>query len=172
MRVRAHPGVRARFSGALQKGALASAGLDEFYGRNLPAPPANFPLNASWSLPALRPYAVAVNACGERYADESADWSRRPDTATVHQQDSTPGMSRRQRHRRPRACADRKEMVRGKITANVIEAASLTDSRTGSLNERARETFLRTLRVHAAPLRGNLSPRSGRHGLRVPPLWP
>jgi flavin-dependent dehydrogenase len=44
MRVRAHPrSTGDGFRAALQKGALASAGLDEFYGRNLPAPPADFP---------------------------------------------------------------------------------------------------------------------------------
>src|SRR5215207_7839241 len=88
MRVRAHPrstgdGLRA----ALEKGALASAGFDEFYGRNLPAPPAEFPPERFVEVSQLYGrYALAINARGERYADEGADWSETALTqATAHQ---------------------------------------------------------------------------------------
>jgi glycine/D-amino acid oxidase-like deaminating enzyme len=75
MRVRAHPrSTGDGFRAALRKGALASAGLDEFYGRNLPAPPADFPPERFVEVSQLYGrYAVAVNAGGERYADEGAD---------------------------------------------------------------------------------------------------
>jgi succinate dehydrogenase/fumarate reductase flavoprotein subunit len=77
MRVRAHPrstgdGLRA----ALEAGALTSAGFDEFYGRNLPAPPASFAPEQFVEVSQLYGrYAVAINTRGERYADEAADWS-------------------------------------------------------------------------------------------------
>ena len=91
MRVRAHPrstgdGLRA----ALQKGALASAGLDEFYGRNLPAPPADFPPERFVEVSQLfGRYAVAVYRNGERYADEAADWS---ETALTRATARQPGL--------------------------------------------------------------------------------
>jgi fumarate reductase flavoprotein subunit len=77
MRLRAHPwstgdGILA----ALEAGGLTSAGLDEFYGRNLPAPPADFPPEEFVEISQLYGrYAVAINRNGERYADEAADWS-------------------------------------------------------------------------------------------------
>ena len=75
------------FLAAREKGALASGGLDEFYGRNLPAPPARF--SPEWFVEVSQLYgrhAVAVNARGERYADEGADWSETALTqATAHQ---------------------------------------------------------------------------------------
>jgi fumarate reductase flavoprotein subunit len=75
------------FLAALEKGALASAGLDEFYGRNLPAPPAAFPPERFVEVSQLYGrHAVAVNARGERYADEGSDWSETALTrATVRQ---------------------------------------------------------------------------------------
>jgi fumarate reductase flavoprotein subunit len=77
MRVRAHPwSTGDGLLAALEAGALASAGLDEFYGRNLPAPPADFRPEQFVEVSQLYGrYAVAINESGERYADEAADWS-------------------------------------------------------------------------------------------------
>jgi len=77
MRVRAHPwSTGDGFLAALEAGALPSAGLDEFYGRNLPAPPADFPPERFVEVSQLYGrHAVAINRSGERYADEAADWS-------------------------------------------------------------------------------------------------
>jgi succinate dehydrogenase/fumarate reductase flavoprotein subunit len=91
MRLRAHPwstgdGILA----ALEAGGLTSAGLDEFYGRNLPAPPADFPPEAFVEVSQLYGrYAVAINRNGERYADEAADWS---ETALVRATARQPGL--------------------------------------------------------------------------------
>jgi fumarate reductase flavoprotein subunit len=77
MRLRAHPwSTGDGFLAALAAGARESAGLDEFYGRNLPAPPADFPPERFVEVSQLYGrYAVALNRNGERYADEAADWS-------------------------------------------------------------------------------------------------
>src|SRR5215217_5151551 len=77
MRLRAHPwSTGDGFLAALAAGARESAGLDEFYGRNLPAPPAVFPPERFVEVSQLYGrYAVALNRNGERYADEAADWS-------------------------------------------------------------------------------------------------
>ena len=77
MRLRANPwNTGDGFLAALEAGALASAGLDEFYGRNLPASPARFSPEEFVELSQLYGrYAVAINQNGERYADEAADWS-------------------------------------------------------------------------------------------------
>ena len=88
MPVRAHPrSTGAGFLAALESGALASAGLDEFYGRNLPAPPAEFSPERFVEVSQLYGrHAIAINARGERYADEGADWSETALTrATVRQ---------------------------------------------------------------------------------------
>jgi fumarate reductase flavoprotein subunit len=77
MRLRAHPwSTGDGFLAALAAGGRASAGLDEFYGRNLPAPPADFPPERFVEVSQLYGrYAVALNRNSERYADEAADWS-------------------------------------------------------------------------------------------------
>jgi fumarate reductase flavoprotein subunit len=77
MRLRAHPwSTGDGFLAALEAGALASAGLNEFYGRNLPAPPADFPPEKFVEVSQLYGrHAVAINGNGERYADEAGDWS-------------------------------------------------------------------------------------------------
>jgi len=77
MLLRAHPwSTGDGFLAALDAGALASAGLDEFYGRNLPAPPANFSAEEFVEVSQLYGrHAVAINRNGERYTDEAADWS-------------------------------------------------------------------------------------------------
>src|SRR5215218_5073086 len=68
MRLRANPwSTGDGFLAALEAGALASAGLDEFYGR----------------------YAVAINQNGERYTDEAADWS---ETALTQATARQPGL--------------------------------------------------------------------------------
>src|SRR5215203_6134780 len=90
MRLRAHPrSTGDGFLAALEAGALASAGLDEFYGRNLPADPASFPPEEFVEVSQLYGrFAVAVNRNGERYADEAADWSETALTrATARQPD-------------------------------------------------------------------------------------
>src|SRR5215208_4704459 len=181
MRVRAHPrSTGYGFRAALQKGALASAGLDEFYGRNLPAPPAEFPPERFVEVSQLYGrYAVAVNAGGERYADESADWSETALTrATAHQPGlyawyvlDARGLEGRVRERTT------KEMVESAKSAGgtVIEAASLKEL-ADRLAEHSmpREIFLCTLEEYnaAAVAGGHLSPpRSGQAWpLRVPPF--
>jgi succinate dehydrogenase/fumarate reductase flavoprotein subunit len=77
MRLRANPwSTGDGFLAALEAGARASAGLDEFYGRNLPAPPARFSPEEFVDVSQLYGrYAVAINQNGERYTDEAADWS-------------------------------------------------------------------------------------------------
>lgn len=88
LRVRAHE--RSTGDGllaALAAGARESAGMGEFYGRNLPAPPARYGPDSFVEVSQLYGrYAVAINAGGERYADEAADWSETALTlATAHQ---------------------------------------------------------------------------------------
>ncbi len=179
MRVRAHPrSTGDGFRAALQKGALASAGLDEFYGRNLPAPPADFPPERFVEVSQLYGrYAVAVNASGERYADEGADWSETALTrATAHQPGlyawyvlDARGLEGRVRERTAKEMVETAKSTGG----SVIETASLK-----VLADRLaecgvpRETFLRTLEEYNAAARGQLSPpRSGQAWpLRVPPF--
>jgi succinate dehydrogenase/fumarate reductase flavoprotein subunit len=77
MRLRAHPrSTGDGFRAALAAGGRESAGLEEFYGRNLPAPPAEFFPEQFVEVSQLYGrHAVAINSNGKRYADESADWS-------------------------------------------------------------------------------------------------
>src|ERR671916_7479 len=90
LRLRAHPwSTGDGFLAALAAGAQESAGLDEFYGRTLPAPPAAFPPERFVEVSQLYGrHAVALNGRGERYADEAADWSETALTlATARQPD-------------------------------------------------------------------------------------
>ncbi len=91
MRLRANPwSTGDGFLAALAAGALESAGLDEFYGRNLPAAPAEFPPEEFVKVSQLYGRcAVAINANGERYADEAADWS---ETALTRATARQPGL--------------------------------------------------------------------------------
>jgi fumarate reductase flavoprotein subunit len=91
MRLRAHPwSTGDGFLAALEAGGLTSAGLDEFYGRNLPAPPADFSPEEFVEVSQLYGrHAVAINRNGERYADEAADWS---ETALVRVTARQPGL--------------------------------------------------------------------------------
>jgi succinate dehydrogenase/fumarate reductase flavoprotein subunit len=181
MRVRAHPrSTGDGFRAAVQKGALASAGLDEFYGRNLPAPPADFSPERFVEVSQLYGrYAVAVNAGGERYADEGADWSETALTrATAHQ----PGLYAwyvldargLEGHVRERTAREMVETARS-TGGTVIEAASLREL-ADSIAERGvpRETFLRTLEEYDAALAAGSDPSPPRSGqarpLRVPPF--
>jgi succinate dehydrogenase/fumarate reductase flavoprotein subunit len=109
LRLRAHPwSTGDGFLAALAAGAQESAGLDEFYGRNLPAPPAAFPPERFVEVSQLYGrHAVALNGRGERYADEAADWSetvltwataRQPDLRAWYLVDGA-GLRRRVRER-------------------------------------------------------------------------
>jgi fumarate reductase flavoprotein subunit len=91
LRLRAHPwSTGDGFLAALAAGARESAGLDEFYGRNLPAPPAAFPPERFVEVSQLYGlHAVALNLRGERYADEAADWS---ETALTRATARQPGL--------------------------------------------------------------------------------
>jgi succinate dehydrogenase/fumarate reductase flavoprotein subunit len=181
MRVRAHSrSTGDGFRAALRKGALASAGLDEFFGRNLPAPPADFPPERFVEVSQLYGrYAVAVNASGERYADEGADWSETALTqATAHQPGlyawyvlDARGLEGRARERTA------KEMVETARTTGgtVVEAASLTElaDRLAELGV-PRETFLRTVEEYNAAVAAGGDPSPPRSGwawpLSVPPF--
>jgi fumarate reductase flavoprotein subunit len=91
MRLRANPwSTGDGFLAALKIGALTSAGLDEFYGRNLPASPAEFSPEEFVEVSQLYGrYAVAINRDGKRYADEAADWS---ETALAQATARQPGL--------------------------------------------------------------------------------
>jgi len=181
MLVRAHPRSTGEgFLAALAKGALASAGLDEFYGRNLPAPPAEFPPERFVEVSQLYGcYAVAINAHGERYADEGADWSETALTrATVHQPGpyawyilDAAGLEARVRER---TVGEMVEVARD-AGGMVIEAASL-DELAGELGEHgvSHDALLHTLDEYnaAVAVGGDLCPpRSGpARPLHVPPF--
>jgi fumarate reductase flavoprotein subunit len=181
LRVRAHPrSTGDGFRAALRKGALASTGLDEFYGRNLPAPPADFPPERFVEVSQVYGrYAVAVNSSGERYADEGEDWSETALTrATAHQPGlhawyvlDARGLEGRVRQRTA------KEMVETARSAGgtVIEAANLPEL-ADRLAERGvpRETFLSTLKGYNAAVAAGEDPSPPRSGqarpLSVPPF--
>jgi fumarate reductase flavoprotein subunit len=181
MRVRAHPrSTGDGFRAALRKGALASAGLDEFYGRNLPASPAKFTPEQFVEVSQLYArYAVAINGRGERYADEGADWSETALTrATAHQPglyawyvlDAT-GFEGLVRERSV------KEMVETARSTGgiVLQAASLTQL-ADKLAEQGvpREASLRTVKEYNAAIATGEDPSPPRTGsavpLRVPPF--
>jgi fumarate reductase flavoprotein subunit len=181
MRVRAHQrSTGDGFRAALRKGALASNGLDEFYGRNLPAPPAEFPPEQFVEVSQLYGrYAVAINGRGERYADEGADWSETALTrATAHQPGlhayyvlDAAGLEGRVRER---SVKEMVETARG-AGGTVIQAASLEEL-ADELEERGvpRDTFLRTIEEYNAAIAAGEDPSPPRTGpavpLRVPPF--
>lgn len=183
MRVRAHPrSTGDGFLAALDAGALESTGLDEFYGRNLPAPPASFSPQEFVKVSQLYGrYAVAINANGERYADEGADWS---ETALTRATARQPGLTAwyildaagLEGRIRERTAADMVETAR-QIGGAVLEAASIEEL-ADLLAEHGvpRDTMLRTLDKYNAAIadgRGaELSPpRSGpAASVRVPPF--
>jgi fumarate reductase flavoprotein subunit len=169
MRLRANPwSTGDGFLAALEAGARASAGLDEFYGRNLPAPPARFSAEEFVGVSQLYGrYAVAINQNGERYADEAADWS---ETALTQATARQPGLrawyilDARGLRRRVRGRAV-EEMVTAarRVWATVLQAESLEEL-AEKLAERgvARKNILHTLNEYNAAVidgrSGNLSP--------------
>ena len=183
MRLRANPwSTGDGFLAALKIGALASVGLDEFYGRNLPACPAEFSREEFVEVSQLYGrYAVAINRNGERYADEAADWS---ETALVRATARQPGLrawyvldaeSLRQRVR------DRtvEEMVEAaRRVGGIVVRAESPQGLAERLAERdvPRTNVLRTLSEYNAAVAGGRSgefspPRSDPAvPVRVPPL--
>src|SRR5215212_5048922 len=181
MPVRAHPrSTGDGFLAALERGALASAGLDEFYGRNLPAPPAAFPPDRFVEVSQLYGrHAVAVNARGERYADEGADWSETALTRATAQQPGlyawyvldAAGLRARVRER---TAGEMVEVARN-TGGTVIETASLEElaDRLGELGL-PRDALFRALESYNAAVASGTElspPRTGRAGpLREPPF--
>jgi succinate dehydrogenase/fumarate reductase flavoprotein subunit len=179
--VRAHPrSTGDGFLAALEKGALASAGLDEFYGRNLPAPPATFPPERFVEVSQLYGrHAVAVNASGERYADEGADWSetaltrataRQPGLYAYYVLDAA-GLRARVRERTVKEMVE----VARDTGGTVVEATSLEELayRLGELGL-PRDALLRTLENYNAAVASGtemVPPRTEPKGpLREPPF--
>jgi succinate dehydrogenase/fumarate reductase flavoprotein subunit len=181
MLVRAHPrSTGDGFLAALQKGALVSTGLDEFYGRNLPAPPAKFPPERFVEVSQLYGrHAVAINASGERYADEGADWSETALTrATARQQGpfawyvlDGAGLEARVRKR---TVGEMVEVARD-AGGIVLRTASLPDL-ADELSELGvpRDAFLRTIEDYNAAVEagsGMSPPRTNpTRPLRMPPF--
>jgi fumarate reductase flavoprotein subunit len=181
MPVRAHPrSTGDGFLAALEKGALASAGLDEFYGRNLPAPPSTFPPERFVEVSQLYGrHAVALNARGERYADEGADWSETALTRATAQQPGpyawyildAAGLGVRVRER---TVEEMVEVARD-TGGTVVEAASLQElvARLGELGL-PRGALLRTLENYNAAVASGTEmspPRTGpSEPLREPPF--
>ena len=183
MRLRAHPrSTGDGFLAALEVGALTSAGLDEFYGRNLPAPPATFSPREFVEVSQLYGrYAVALNLRGERYADEAADWS---ETALTRATARQPGLrawyvleARGLKGRvRERTAEEMVETAR-RAGGTVLRARSLEELADG-LSERGvpAENVLRTLEEYNAAVEagrgGELSPPRSEPALpvRTPPF--
>ena len=176
--VRAHPrSTGDGFLAALERGARASTGLGEFYGRNLPAPPARFPPGRFVEVSQLYGrHAVAVNARGERYADEGADWSetaltrataRQPGPYAYYILDSA-GLQIRVRERTVGEMVG----VAREVGGTVIEAASLEGLADGL--GLPRDALLRTLEdYNEAVVSGKkmIPPRTGPASpLREPPF--
>ena len=181
MLVRAHPrSTGDGFLAALEKGALASSGLDEFYGRNLPAPPARFPPERFVEVSQLYGrHAVAINARGERYADEGADWSETALTRATARQPGPyawyvldgAGLRARVRER----TAEEMVEVAGDAGGIVLRAASLLEL-ADELAELGvpRDAFLRTIEDYDAAVAAGSEMSPPRTNptmpLRVPPF--
>jgi succinate dehydrogenase/fumarate reductase flavoprotein subunit len=164
MRLRAHPwSTGDGFLAALEAGALASAGLDEFYGRNLPAPPADFSPDELVEVSQLYGrYAVAINYNGERYTDEAADWS---ETALTESTARQPGL----RAWYVLDAVGLREHVRDRTVEEMVETAHRTGGtvlQAGSLEELAERlaergipetNVLRTLGEYNAAVAGERS---------------
>jgi succinate dehydrogenase/fumarate reductase flavoprotein subunit len=183
MRLRAHPwSTGDGFLAAFEAGALESAGLEEFYGRNLPAPPAEYPPERFVEVSQLYGrYAVAINSNGERYADESADWS---ETALAQATALQPGLrawyvldsAGLQERVRERTVGEMLATAR-RVGGIVLQGESLEEM-ADRLAERGiiRENFLRTMnRYNAAVVDGrseSLFPRRSAPAapVRTPPF--
>jgi fumarate reductase flavoprotein subunit len=183
MRLRAHPwSTGDGFLAALAAGARESAGLDEFYGRNLPAPPADFPPERFVEVSQLYGrYAVALNRNGERYADEAADWS---ETALTRATARQPGLrawyvvdgADLREHVRERTVGEMVDTAR-KVGGTVLEAHS-REALAGRLAERGlpADSVLRTLYDYNVAVTGGratrLSPPRGEPAppVQVPPF--
>jgi fumarate reductase flavoprotein subunit len=183
LRLRAHPwSTGDGFLAGLEAGGLASGGLDEFYGRNLPAPPADFPPEEFVEVSQLYGrHAVAINADGLRYMDEAADWSETALTRTTASQPDlhawylldADGLGKRDRDRRV------EEMVEGarRVGGIVLRAESL-EGIADRLAEQGvpRKAVLRTLEEYNAAVadgRGDdLSPprSDAAPPIRIPPF--
>ncbi len=183
MRVRAHPwSTGDGFLAALKIGALPSAGLDEFYGRNLPASPAEFSPEEFVEVSQLYGrYAVAINRNGQRYADEAADWSETALTRATARQPSlrawyvldAEGLRQRVRDRTV------EEMVAtARRVGGIVLQAESQEGLAERLAERGvpRRNVLRTLSEYNAAVTdgrsGELSPPRSDPAMpvRVPPL--
>lgn len=183
MRLRAHPrSTGDGFRAALEADALTSAGLDEFYGRNLPAPPAEFSPEQFVEVSQLYGrYAVAINVRGERYTDENADWS---ETALTRATARQPGLhawyvlddAGLQSRIRERTALEMVETAR-RIGGTVLQASSL-EGLVDQLAEHGlpRDSTLRTLDEYNAAVTGGRGgelspPRTGKAApLRTPPF--
>ena len=164
MRLRAHPwSTGDGFLAALEAGGLTSAGLDEFYGRNLPAPPADFSPEEFVEVSQLYArYAVAINRNGERYADEAADWSesalvrataRQPGLRAWYVLDAA-GLQKRVRQRTV------EEMVAtARCVGGTVLRAESPEELAERLSERGvpRANVLRTLKEYNAAVAGGSS---------------
>ncbi|BBL78808.1 hypothetical protein RxyAA322_06620 [Rubrobacter xylanophilus] len=181
--LRAHPwSTGDGFLAALAAGARPSTGLDEFYGRNLPAPPARFGPKLFVEVSQLYGrYAVAVNLEGVRYADEAADWSETALVrATAHQPRQRAwyllDAAALRRRVRERSVGEMVETAR-RVGGTVLRAGSLEEL-AGLLGERGlpEERLLRTLHgYNAAAAAGRAAelrpPRSGEAPvLKEPPF--
>jgi fumarate reductase flavoprotein subunit len=183
MRLRAHPlSTGDGLLAALAAGALTSAGLDEFYGRNLPAPPAEYSPEEFVEVSQLYGrYAVAINAGGERYADEGADWSETALTRATARQPGVhawyildaAGMKSRIRDRTAGEMVEEARRAGG----TVLQAASLEEL-VDRLAEHGvpRDSVLRTLDEYNTAVAGGTGrelspPRTGPAApVRVPPF--
>ena len=183
MRVRAHPwSTGDGFLAALDVGALASAGLDEFYGRNLPAPPAQFAPEGFVEVSQLYGrYAVAINLCGDRYADEAADWSetalarataRQPDLRAWYIVDAAALQGRARERTVEQMIATARRVGGSVLTADSLEELADKLAQRGVPRERT----LRTLDVYNTAIArgrgGALSPRRSDPAapLQIPPF--
>src|SRR5215213_4318230 len=175
MRLRANPWSTGEgFLAALEAGALASAGLDEFYGRNLPAPPAEFPPERFVEVSQLYGrHAVAINARGKRYADEGADWSETALTrATAHQPGlyayyvlDAKGLQVRVRERTVKEMVE----VASDTGGTVVETTTLEElaDRLGAL-DLPREALFRTLENYNVAVASGKDISPPRTGLAIP----
>lgn len=147
---------------ALARGAGTSAGLDEFYGRNLPAPPARVTPAGFISLQQLYAHhAVVVNRLGERYVARTwseidvVQWTARQPGARAWYLVSERSLEERVRERTVREMVEAARAAGGSVErrdgAVAVEVAPGITTTLGGLriDERAR-----VLDPDGAPLAG------------------